>query len=153
MQDKTFTSSRGHTLFVVKTFPIIASSDSFFNQLKDTKCILSRMSESPVKGIPLREAETRLGELFQYEFNQVQFASRSDIHRAKIISANNGAQLWVENKKTKQQWQAIITNVSECGPAGVPSEAVLTFLKVMLSLRFWKSLWTKYYRKHLSLFL
>ena len=36
----------------------------------------------------------------------------------------------MECKKTKQQWQATVISIADCGPAGVPEEAVIQFLKV-----------------------
>jgi hypothetical protein len=68
---------------------------------------------------------------FSYEFSQIRFASHeADLFRATVSSVAEGVLIWLESKKTKQQWQAIITNVGECGPSGVPEEAVVAFLKV-----------------------
>ena len=38
--------------------------------------------------------------------------------------------LWVESKKSKQQFQVTIENLSDYGPLGIPDGAVYAFLKV-----------------------
>jgi hypothetical protein len=68
---------------------------------------------------------------FSYEFNPVKFpAHKGDVFRATVTSVDGGVVLWLESKKTKQQWQATVSNVADCGPAGVPEEAVFQFMKV-----------------------
>ena len=69
---------------------------------------------------------------FSYDFSKTRFPSQeADIFRATISSVSEGVLIWLESKKTKQQWQGVITNVAECGPAGVPEDAVVAFLKVV----------------------
>lgn len=71
---------------------------------------------------------------FTYEFSQIKFASQeSGLFRATISSVSEGVLIWLENKKTKQQWQSPVTNFAECGPAGIPEEAVIALLKVNFS--------------------
>ena len=68
---------------------------------------------------------------FSFEFNKVKFPSQAlDTFRTSVNSATDGVVLWVESKKSKQQWQATITKMEEAGPAGVPEGAVIAFLKV-----------------------
>jgi hypothetical protein len=68
---------------------------------------------------------------FSFEFNKIKFPSQSlDVFRATVSSASEAVVLWVESKKSKQQWQASVTKIGEVGPVGVPEEAVLAFLKV-----------------------
>ncbi|RYH04954.1 hypothetical protein EON65_46040 [archaeon] len=65
------------------------------------------------------------------EFSNVKFpAQKSDVFRATLTSADEGVVMWVESKKTKQQWQKTITDIGKCGPAGFPEDAVIAFLKV-----------------------
>lgn len=76
----------------------------------------------------------RPGKDFCYDFNQIAFPSvRMDTFRATLKSCQEGVLLWLESKKTKDQWQATVENVSDCGPAGVPADAVIQFLKVRLN--------------------
>ena len=70
---------------------------------------------------------------FSHEYTEIKFESQViDRFRAVISSAPEGlgVVIWLENKRTKQQWQATVKNISECGPAGVPEGAVIAFLKV-----------------------
>ena len=70
---------------------------------------------------------------FSHEYTEIKFESQAgERFRAVISSAPEGVGvvLWLENKRTKQQWQATVKNISECGPAGVPEGAVIAFLKV-----------------------
>ncbi len=68
---------------------------------------------------------------FQFEFSGINFPSRhGDLFRSSLTSVNNGVVIWLESKKSKQQWQATITDVGECGPSGVPEDAVVAFMKV-----------------------
>jgi len=72
--------------------------------------------------------------LISFEFNQVHFPSQgSDIYRVKVNSLTEGVLFWVESKKSKQQWQCTVTNIADCGPSGVPEEAILAFLERALS--------------------
>ena len=68
---------------------------------------------------------------FAFEFTGITFPShRAALFRVTLKSVEDGVLVWVECKKTKQQWQATVTSVADCGPAGVPEEAVIQFLKV-----------------------
>ena len=67
---------------------------------------------------------------FAHEFNNVSFPENDDSFRAAIAFVKEGVILWLENKKTKQQWQLIVADFSKCGPSGIPREAVIAFLKV-----------------------
>jgi hypothetical protein len=68
---------------------------------------------------------------FNFEFNPITFpAHGNNTFRATVTSVESAAVLWLECKKTKQQWQATVENFSNCGPTGVPEEAILEFLKV-----------------------
>mmetsp|Transcript_22082 Transcript_22082/g.49089 ORF Transcript_22082/g.49089 Transcript_22082/m.49089 type:complete len:304 (+) Transcript_22082:61-972(+) len=85
-------------------------------------------TQSKAKGSSERKA-------FSFEFNKVKFPSQpSDVFRASVSSASEAVVLWVESKKSKQQWQASITKISDVGPVGVPEGAVLAFLKKALEL-------------------
>ncbi len=53
-----------------------------------------------------------------------------DSFRVTVSSVREGTKIWLEKKTTKEQWQNMIPNVCECGPAGVPEEAIFAFLKV-----------------------
>ena len=65
------------------------------------------------------------------EFNSVRFpAQKKDTFRATLTTVNEGVLIWVENKKTKQQWQTTVTDMAQCGPAGFPEDAVIAFMKV-----------------------
>ncbi|CAN0225852.1 unnamed protein product, partial [Ectocarpus fasciculatus] len=69
-----------------------------------------------------------------YEFSAITFPTHgASLFRATLRSVEEGVQVWVECKKTKQQWQATVTSVADCGPAGVPEEAIIQFLKVISS--------------------
>ena len=71
------------------------------------------------------------GRSFSFEFNQINFPSQPlDAFRASVSSVADGVTLWVESKKSKQQWQATIKKIDDCGPSGIPEDAVLAFLKV-----------------------
>jgi hypothetical protein len=64
-------------------------------------------------------------------FNQVMFPSHGkDSFRITVSSVLEGTKIWLERKTTKEQWQNVIPDVCECGPAGVPEEALFAFLKV-----------------------
>ena len=68
---------------------------------------------------------------FLYEFNRLSFPSQSgESFRASVSSVSEGILIWFEGKKTKQQWQITVKNLSECGPGGLPEEAIVAFLKV-----------------------
>ena len=68
---------------------------------------------------------------FSFEFNDVKFPSQvADVFRAKASSTAESVTLWIESRKSKQQWQASFTEIGECGPAGIPERAVLAFLQV-----------------------
>jgi hypothetical protein len=89
---------------------------------------------SPKKGKKgtMRAGRTRgVQKAFNFEFSPIRFpAQGSDDFRATITSVDGGVVLWVECKKTKQQWQATVTDAAECGPSGVPEEAIFQFMKV-----------------------
>lgn len=86
------------------------------------------------KKSPNRSKKSGDRKAFAYEFNRICFASQADFFRATVSSVAEGVLIWLESKKTKQQWQATITNVGECGPSGVPEEAVVAFLKKAFEL-------------------
>ena len=68
---------------------------------------------------------------FSFEHNELKFPSQPlDVFRSKAQSNAEGVSIWVESKKTKQQWQATLNDIGECGPAGIPEQAVLASLKV-----------------------
>jgi hypothetical protein len=67
---------------------------------------------------------------FSHDFNNLTFPSSKGFFRVTMSSAADGVLLWLEDKKNKQQWQNTITNVSECGPQGIPDDAVIAFMKV-----------------------
>lgn len=68
---------------------------------------------------------------FSFEFNDIKFPSQKvDVFRTKACSNSESVTLWVESKKSKQQWQGTFAEIGECGPAGIPEGALLAFLKV-----------------------
>ncbi|RYY83759.1 hypothetical protein EON63_10510 [archaeon] len=93
------------------------------------------MDIKQVKGIfPARKKardDKKERKSYLLEFSNIKFpAQKADVFRATLTSVNDGLVIWVESKKTKQQWQATVTDIAECGPAGFPEEAVIGFLKV-----------------------
>mmetsp|Transcript_1756 Transcript_1756/g.3609 ORF Transcript_1756/g.3609 Transcript_1756/m.3609 type:complete len:304 (+) Transcript_1756:55-966(+) len=85
-------------------------------------------TQSKAKGSSERKA-------FSFEFTKVKFPSQPfDVFRATVSSTSEGVLVWVESKKSKQQWQATFKKISDVGPAGVPEGAVLAFLKKALEL-------------------
>eukprot|EP01031_Cornospumella_fuschlensis_P031745 gene31745-38370_t len=69
------------------------------------------------------------------EFSSIRFpAQKKDTFRATLTTVNEGVLIWVENKKTKQQWQTTVTDMAQCGPAGFPEDAVIAFMKEALDL-------------------
>ncbi|RYH14849.1 hypothetical protein EON65_32855 [archaeon] len=50
------------------------------------------------------------------EFSNIKFpAQPAEYFRALLTSASNGVVIWLESKKTKQQWQETVTDLSVCG--------------------------------------
>eukprot|EP01031_Cornospumella_fuschlensis_P039391 gene39392-47950_t len=69
------------------------------------------------------------------EFNSIRFpAQKKDTFRATLTTVNEGVLIWVENKKTKQQWQTTVTDMAQCGPAGFPEDAVIAFMEEAFEL-------------------
>eukprot|EP01031_Cornospumella_fuschlensis_P031747 gene31747-38373_t len=69
------------------------------------------------------------------EFSSIRFpAQKKDTFRATLTTVNEGVLIWVENKKTKQQWQTTVTDIAQCGPAGFPEDAVIAFMKKAFEL-------------------
>lgn len=67
-----------------------------------------------------------------YDFNHLKFSSHeTDTFRASITTVADGVTLWLESKKSKTQWQETFKSIAECGPAGVPEDAIVAFLKVL----------------------
>ena len=46
---------------------------------------------------------------------------------------SEGEIIWIENKRTKQQWQNVVKDISEHGPSGFPAEAIFAFMKVVFA--------------------
>jgi hypothetical protein len=53
-----------------------------------------------------------------------------DSFLVKIASREDGTRISLENKGTKEQWQATVANIGECGPHRLHPDAVLCNLKV-----------------------
>jgi len=69
--------------------------------------------------------------MFKCEHNGVLFPSVADDEfRTKVSRTKDGLVFWIESKGSKQQWQKTVANIAECGPAGMPEEAILALLKV-----------------------
>ncbi len=76
-------------------------------------------------------AERNKQPAFSCEFSNVTFKSQCvETFRTKASSGKEGVTLWIESKKSKHQWQTTVTNVSDCGPSGIPEGAVYAFLQV-----------------------
>ncbi len=73
------------------------------------------------------------------EFSQIVFPSHAkDSFRVTVSSVREGTKIWLERKTTKEQWQNTISDVCECGPAGMPEEALFAFLKVRFLKRLFR---------------
>jgi hypothetical protein len=70
---------------------------------------------------------------YSFEFNPITFPSLGpDVFRVTVKSVDNVVLLWLECKKTKQQWQATVKDISDTGPAGpvgLPEEVVYQSMK------------------------
>ena len=69
-------------------------------------------------------------EVFEFQMNSIVFPSIEDVFRVHFSKSSEGQVLWIENKRTKQQFQVTIEKLSNYGPSGIPDEAVYAFLKV-----------------------
>jgi hypothetical protein len=87
-------------------------------------------NQSIENDIPLSKKRKHCFAHEHHEFNNVSFPDNEDHYRVTMTSDAEGVVLWLENKKSKQQWQMTITDVAECGPQGIPAEVVISFLKV-----------------------
>ena len=68
---------------------------------------------------------------FEFQMNSIKFPNIEDVFRVQLSRSPEGqVQLWMENKRTKQQFQVTIEKFSDYGPSGIPDEAVYAFLKV-----------------------
>lgn len=98
------------------------------------------MSSEQVKPSPVSKKATKPSRSngkreFNYEFGAIRFPKqKTDSFRVAITSTTEGAVIWMESRKTKQQWQASIETFSEFGPTGIPDEAVLAFFTRSLEL-------------------
>lgn len=68
--------------------------------------------------------------VFSSERNGIKFPMHADTYRATMSTGEGELTLWLENKRSKQQWQNKFKNVTECGTAGLPAEAVVALLQV-----------------------
>jgi hypothetical protein len=67
----------------------------------------------------------------EVEFEDVVFATLpSERFRARICTRNNGTLIWLECKRTKKQWQAIIDKIGQCGSHNLPEDFVVNSLQV-----------------------
>eukprot|EP00388_Colpodella_angusta_P033245 GDKK01029031.1.p2 GENE.GDKK01029031.1~~GDKK01029031.1.p2 ORF type:complete len:106 (-),score=19.76 GDKK01029031.1:6-299(-) len=77
------------------------------------------------------EIKVNLRKEFSYEFSNVCFPSgTSDVFRANITSTQEGVVFWLEHKKSKNQWQALVKDVPGAGDSGtLPEEVILESIK------------------------
>ena len=77
-----------------------------------------------------RKQKRAMLEALEFQLNSVKFSCIEDIFRAHLSRSSEGQVLWIENKRTKQQFQLVLQKQSDYGPSGIPDEAVYAFLKV-----------------------
>ena len=56
---------------------------------------------------------------FEFQMNSVVFPSIEDVFRVQLSKSSEGQVLWIENKRTKQQFQVTIEKLSDYGPSGI----------------------------------
>jgi hypothetical protein len=67
----------------------------------------------------------------EVEFEDVVFATLpSERFRARICTTL----IWLECKRTKKQWQAIIDNIGQCGSHNLPEDFVVNSLQVSVCI-------------------
>jgi hypothetical protein len=72
---------------------------------------------------------------FEEEFDNAVFTGLpNESFLVRFASRENGTRIWLENKRTKDQWHATVANIGECGPHSLHPSAVLCNLQV----------WTEY---------
>jgi hypothetical protein len=92
------------------------------NPLLPNLCEVSHFLTNPNMAISLASEE---------EFDNVVFIGLpKDSFLVRIASREDGTRITLENKGTKEQWQATVANIGECGPHRLHPDAVLCNLKV-----------------------
>jgi len=67
------------------------------------------------------------------ELASVRFPSiPNELYRVSLSASSEGYVVWVESKKSKQQWQLTVDDISKHGPVGLPAEVILVFFKAKL---------------------
>lgn len=70
-----------------------------------------------------------------FEFNHLNLTEKHDLFRCKLDknATTNKLMLWMENRRTKDQWEAPVEeDVTTYGPSGVPHHALFHFLEKAL---------------------
>ena len=81
-----------------------SSSSLFYHKMDNNKS-----SDKKAKG-----SEESGRKAFSFEFNKVKFPSKPlDDFRVNLTSSTDAVVMWIESKKSKQQWQATITKFDE----------------------------------------
>jgi hypothetical protein len=70
-------------------------------------------------------------EALDFQLNSVKFSCFEDIFRAHLLRSSEGQVLWIENRRTKQQFQIVLQKLSDYGPSGIPDEAVYAFVQYL----------------------